>query len=46
MSTSTDTDTDAAPASYWTRREEIASLAAGLDAHPAVIDYDEHEHAV
>ncbi len=43
---STSTDTDAAPASYWARREEIASLAAGLDAPPAVIDYDGHEHAV
>lgn len=43
---STSTDTDAAPASYWTRREEIASLAAGLDAPAAIIDYGEHEHAV
>src|SRR6056297_907392 len=43
---STSADTVAAPASYWTRREEIASLAAGLDAPPAIIDYHEHEHAV
>jgi phenylalanine-4-hydroxylase len=40
------THVDAAPASYWTRREEIASLAAGLDAPPAVIDYTETEHEV
>lgn len=37
---------DAAPASYWRRREEIASLAAGLDAPPAVVDYSETEHEV
>jgi phenylalanine-4-hydroxylase len=43
---STSTDVDAAPVSYWTRREEIASLAAGLDAPPAVIDYTETEHEV
>ena len=43
---STSTDTVAAPASYWTRREEIASLATGLGAPPATIDYHDHEHAV
>ncbi len=43
---STSTDVDVAPASYWTRREEIASLAAGLDAPPAVIDYTDTEHEV
>jgi phenylalanine-4-hydroxylase len=43
---STSTDVDAPPASYWARREEIASLAAGLDAPPAVIDYTETEHEV
>ncbi len=40
------TEIDAVPASYWTRREEIASLAAGLDAPAAVIDYSETEHEV
>ncbi len=40
------TDTDAAPASYRARRQEIASLAAGLDAPPAVIAYSEIEHKV
>jgi phenylalanine-4-hydroxylase len=43
---STSTDVDATPASYWTRRAEISSLAAGLDAAPAVIDYTDTEHEV
>lgn len=43
---STSTAVDAVPASYRRRREEIASLAAGLDAPPAVIDYSEAEHGV
>ena len=43
---STSIDVDAVPASYWTRREEIAALAAGLDAPPAVIDYTDVEHQV
>ena len=34
------------PAAYWTRREEIAALAAGLDAPPAEIDYTAVEHDV
>ena len=34
------------PASYWTRREEIVALAAGLDVPAAVIDYRHDEHAV
>jgi phenylalanine-4-hydroxylase len=37
---------DTAPASYWRRRDEIASLAAGIDAAPAVIDYRDTEHEV
>ncbi len=44
MSTSTDVDT--APGSYWTRREQIAALASGLDAPPAPIDYTDTEHGV
>lgn len=44
MSTSFEVDT--APASYWTRREEIASLAAGVDAPPTIIEYTDVEHEV
>jgi phenylalanine-4-hydroxylase len=43
---SSSTAIDATPASYWTRRGEIAALAAGLDAPPAEIDYTETEHQV
>jgi phenylalanine-4-hydroxylase len=43
---STSLDVDAVPASYWTRREEIASLAAGLDAPAAIIEYTDIEHDV
>jgi phenylalanine-4-hydroxylase len=42
----TSADVDAAPASYWARRDEIASLATGLDAPPAVIEYHATEHQV
>lgn len=36
----------AVPASYRRRREEIASVAAGLDAEPADIEYTDAEHEV
>ncbi|MGB0112066.1 MAG: phenylalanine 4-monooxygenase [Ilumatobacteraceae bacterium] len=32
------------PSSYWTRREEIAALAAGVDAPPAHVEYSDAEH--
>ena len=43
---STSIDVDVIPASYSMRREEIASLAAGLDAPPAIIEYTDVEHEV
>ena len=43
---STSIDIDAVPASYSMRREEIASLAAGLDAPPAIVEYTDVEHEV
>jgi phenylalanine-4-hydroxylase len=42
----TSVDADAAPASYRARRAKIASLAAGLDVPPAIIDYTDTEHGV
>ena len=42
----TTTDVDAPPAAYWTRRDEIAALAAGTDAPAATIGYTDAEHAV
>jgi phenylalanine-4-hydroxylase len=35
-----------APPSYWARREEIASVAGGVDAPPRTIDYTDVEHEV
>ena len=34
------------PASYWRRRDEIAALAAGVDAPAATIDYTDAENEV
>jgi phenylalanine-4-hydroxylase len=39
-------DVDTVPTSYRERRDKIASLAAGLDAPPTVIDYTDVEHGV
>jgi phenylalanine-4-hydroxylase len=43
---STTADVANAPAAYWTRREEIATLAAGPNSPAALIDYTEVEHGV
>lgn len=34
------------PGSYWQRREQIAGIAAGIDALPAHVEYSPAEHAV
>jgi len=34
------------PPAYWARRDELAALAAGVDALPVVIDYTDVEHGV